>query len=425
MVFEEEEEILDNKTINLENAIPFMVSRDGEIVCIPKTKDAELIGILGSRGTGKSFTLWGLISRCYSYLEKDSVFVSNDYTSESLSCFEKQKDNDFKAQLKFIGEQAYKIPYVPIYPNNKDLVVDENVPYYLKYGVPFKNFVLNIEQFNLIKGTLKYFKNIAGSILSIKHPDEESVSEIISNSNMPKESKMMLINIFGFYFKEKLFDLEQGTIGLVDFKLGLPCCGPKMYGTYDLISGLSYARYVPVLMTYSLMGKKYLYNYYANILKSIFENQEKGYAKKKNIVMHIFTDEISRLTQRDKETECTEILNEVAVRGRPLRIGFVYTTQHPSLLPREIKTNTKYAICLRNDKKEIEKVSETFRFTKKDIENIVNLKKREVLAVTRDEYFLFINPKEGTIQKGDGIVIGKLLPPLCNTTPPISEGEIN
>lgn len=414
--------------LSYKNLIPFGVTRRGEIVCIPKSDDPPTVGVFGTRGSGKTTFMIGSIGRIFRNY-RDPLIVANDYTSESFGWFGRQERGVWLKQIKFLGETAYKLPIVQVYPNNKDLYIEKDSPYYFRYGFSFKKFIDNIENHFDIKRSLTYFKNISEEIKNLKNPNIESVNEIIYGKKiqMPKESRDMLSNIITWFFKEGLLDLEEGTTSQVRMVEG-----DKDEGVYDLIPALAYSGRIPTFMTSSMMGKKYLHIYFANVLKCIRDTHQVGYPQKRGKVLHVFIDEISKLTSKKEKTACTEVINEFFKIGRPLKIGVWYATQNASLLPSDIKTNTKYAICFSSDKSEIRAVSEKFHFDKREVNVIANLKKRifnnvpmvEFYAKTIDEEFVFLDPLTGKRYKSRGGVQGILIPPICSTQPPRPVGEL-
>ena len=401
---------------NIKNAVAIGVSDAGELICIPRTSDPQTVGFLGKKRMGKTLSMNGVCGRSYCTYKEDIFIVANDYLNESPHWLEKQDNKKFKKTIENIGDRPTKIPFVPIYPNHKELKVDKNLPYYYKFGLPYEEFIKNMEDYFDIKRSLPYFKNIISNILKLKNQNIDSISEEIMEGKMNRDSKMMLINMISSFINEGRLDLEEETIGKVELR-----DGKKKEGVYDLISGLAYARHIPVLMTRDTHGKDYLQPYFASILRTIFKNQLEGYSDKYGKILHMFVDEIGVLTEKDKPTPCTKILNEFVVQGGPARIAFYYATQNPSKLPRKIKTNTKYTICFGLDKSEVKYVDEITPFSKRIKTEITTLKKGEFIANTIDEEWLLIDPykKNNNAYIGSGVVRGKSLFPLSSTQPPI------
>lgn len=408
----------------LERAIPFMVSDAGELVCVPRTTDPPTMAFLGAKGGGKTLAMKGVCDRSYCTYTKDSFMFLNDYMNESPHWLGKQDNKKFIKLIESIGDRPAKLPFIPIYPNHKYLKVDKDLPYYYKFGLPFDEFIKNLGAYFDTKRSLVYFKNIQQKILDLKIPTIELISNIIKEGikekSMPKESGAMLMGMITSFFIEERLDIEKDTIGKVELK-----DGNKREGIYDLISGLAYARRIPVLMTKDIIGKEDLQPFFASILKTIFKNQGEGFSDKYGKVLHSFVDEIGLFINKNKPTPCTKILNEFVAQGRPARIAFYYATQNPSKLSDRIKTNTKYTVCFGLDRSEVKYVNEITPFSKRIKDIIPRLGKGEIIANTPNEEWLFINPykKRDNGYRDSGVVKGKMIYPLSSTAPPIRGGQ--
>lgn len=414
----------------LKDNIPFMVSDQGELVCLPKTRDPPTLGCLGSKRTGKTLTLAGLRDRIYLYRNEPCIWA-NDYSSETLSSTEPMENPHFVKMLKHIGEVPTGLDgnMVYLFPGNIHLNLSKKYNG-LSIGVTLKKFIERFELFvgaGQLTGSEKYFDVMKPELLKCK--STKDMESVIMNFPLPFKSKEATrFKIWTFFYNalvnEKIVDISNkelvSEIEVLDED-------NISQGTFNPILACAYYGFIPVIMTQEILTKKYFPGMYTSLLEELFMSQRYSLDDSNRRLVNIFFDElriISRkelLKEKKEYQRVVEMINQLVAQGGPARIALYYATQNPSEIPDVVFNNTKYVICTALAKEEANCVANLFGLDKADFaKRISGLSKNsmECIAVTNEEFVIYdsLNNKKYSMT---GEVKGRFLPPLSNTVPPI------
>lgn len=424
--------------IQLKEDIPFMISDQAEIVCLPKSKDPPTVGFLGQKRTGKTLMLAGLRDRKFFYQSEPCIWA-NDYSSETFAAREPMQNPQFVKMLRDMGEEpiGYGDRLLHLFPGNINPRISKTKYNTMRVGVPLKKFIERFELFvgaaGKLGGSEDYFNLMKPSLLQCKGPEEMKRAIFDFDLDMGKAEGKIKMKIWTRFYNALINE------GIVDISSPELVSEVQVKDEDDIVQsgnlnpmiGTSYYGYLPVIMTQEILTKKYFPGLYTSMLEELFMTQRYGIEDKNRRPVNIFFDELRivarrKLNQEKKEYQnVVETINQLVAQGGPARISLYYGTQNPSEVPDVVFDNTKYVICTSLTKDESDTVANLFGLPKAEFaKRVAGLDKSSMqcIAVTNEEFVTY-DPLNNRKDKIGGEVKGIFLPPLSNTIPPILPTE--
>lgn len=440
--------------------VPFMITEQGEIGCLPDSRDMPVIGLVGQRGKGKSFTVHEIIDRLFWY-KGALVVVLNDFNNECDSwCMANTSALQVK-QMDVLQESAKPLPCVYIYPDYKDFQEPDHE--YIKMSLPFEFVLENAHIFTKLKdASRKYLRRVTPHILNCRNMDE--IDEVLEREIGNKKIRAALYNVLydlvdkgttdfnskapshldcsNFWQYESAFDTEEYSEQIKKYPISKRRYGftkwtrdqLKLFGHTHPIYWTFRSRYitpiaiarqglVPVIRTHKLRTKSYYKEYLGYLVNQIYENQEgDDYFRRNKIPLWIFVDELKDVASTKSTGLAVDALCTYATGGRPIRLGFLYATQHYIKVPTEIRENTTHVISVRCANKEATELQKDFLLTDYEKNNLVKLKTFQIQAMTTEKFVVYT--LDGIRYETDETLIGRSLPPLSQHKAPKREGKI-
>jgi hypothetical protein len=417
----------------------FMIDNKGSLICIPKSMDEPTIGIIGMKGTGKSWILHRFVDLGY-WKGRRMIALLNDENNQcSTWCLPWDADPIHKKfglgiakQLALIGERPLPLPMVYNHPMNENL---RYMTYEDECGIrisfPFGDMISNYENYmhgkkNWELGkSLPYFKNIKGSLLQCKNAEEihETINTMI-NEELGL-TKIKLNGVMDDIFNENILDITNGIpskmkLVIKDIRDKNRVISEFEYNPFvaQLLAGL-----VPALETASIKNKGYFPQQFKFIAEDIYRKQcEDPYFINNKFRIWLVCDEIQTID--NKKSAASDVLIKIVTEGRNNRVGFIWATQNPERLSEQITTNTPYLIVLglNNDEqaKSVVKNFELMSGTEKEIKSLGPLE--AIACATGNKHFI-VYERDGTKRKSERneSFRGMLLPPLSQHRPPAED----
>jgi hypothetical protein len=394
------------------NDMPLMITRDGRLLCIPKTEEVKIIGITGMTGSCKSVCMNMLLSFHYWHLKR-ACLVLNDMQKET---FEWSSPTDTQTYIhKKLNLKPCPTPLVYIFPSTQTLRLDDlDIKYpFTKMTLPIEEVINNISDYYELDKSAVYLGNLIGELVKCS-----SISEIkeVLDTNIPEKHFMMkhkLINIFEAIFNNKMLNVSvPDAPAFLEYQDNH---GEKYYN--NLIQTLLRADFVPSIQTWDLRNQDYFSAYMSYVVNTLYNNQYEDPHFKRRIVS-LFVDEIDKLWQGAKGDLIKKSLNIIATNGRAARIGLVWSTQHYDRVTSQISSNTKYMIVGRKkDAKEVAEIKRDFNIPSQIEKEILTLKSNptdgifEVACLTTEKfvsYDLDTGKKEFTSEPALGFLVNPL-----------------
>lgn len=414
----------------IKDSIPVLISKSGELICLPRERDPWRVAFFGGTGTGKSLMMHGMMERIF-YYQNQKVILINDYLDESLQYESPMENKKFVKDLSFIQEKPLGLKNIirHFFPNHPDVRLRDGD---FKIAIKYEDFIKNLEFFmGKLDGSKKHYDSMRPKLLECKR-DRESIKKAIYNFELPmkKEAadtvKGKIWTLIRNAIDYKIIDLDGEALTEVEIRDE----DFVKHGTYNPLMGFAYLNQIPCLHTSGILNEDYFPQMYSYLMESLFKSQKTLLARDNKIFLNLFCDEITLIASKEQKKERKEyqdvvkVISKFASSGRFDRIGFFYATQSPSTIPSRIKTNTKVAFCTQLDEDEAKEVARMFNYDKKTLAKelgSLDKNKRECLAIT-NERLLALNPfkNEGNYIT-QGIVSGIFLPPMSNTVPPAGE----
>lgn len=377
---------------------PFMLSTQGEIVCLPNTIDEPVVGVVGMRGSGKSYTCHTILDRLYWDMKKMFILL-NDRHDETFSW---SKPNKEDPRLMILNEEAKPLPIAYCLPHTATSVTEHN---HIRIGLPVSEVLDNPERYMTLGRAEPYLKSI---IKKSGYNVSELQKKILEIRNFPLQTKLRVI--FEKLVDEGLLDTE--TSGVV-----------RMAESHNKISGNKISDYiipllmrigvVPSILTADLIAKDYYHPYIAYIIRLLNTYQRKHpyFSKKENAIL-VFIDELEELCSTEvRGSPTAKAIKGIAARGRMQRIGLLYATQPYSRIERVVRVNTSHLLAFRyKDSHEAGEIASDFSLSKYQKDAILGLKKFEMLACTSTHFVTYNS--EGDRDKVEEPIHGIALPTL-------------
>lgn len=387
------------KNITIES-IPIMITEDNQLLCIPNSKEAKTIGVLGKTGSCKSLLLNSLLFWEHFLLKRSCVNL-NDFQSQTQ--FQSFKSKSFKHMRAKINAQPYPLPIVYLYPSSQNLQVlkkDKKFPH-LTIALPIKELISNIKYYYKLDRSAVYLENLEEELL--KCDTFEELINVIEENIPEKQNKAMrfkLISILKALDNSKISDVSN-----IDSHAYLRLKNNEIegYNNLALISILR-AGLIPSLQTSTLWTENHFAPYMAFLINSIYSNQDGNDLYFRNKMVPLYIDEIHRLWENQEGGDLIKkSLNQVSTNGRAYRLPLRYSSQHYNKLTTQIKANTKYLFISKiNDDSEIRSIAKDFdipKLMRKEIPKLIVEPNREIFeliaATSENKGFLLIDLENG------------------------------
>jgi len=399
---------------------------ENKIICFPLSQDEPSIAITGQKGGGKTFLMNSIMGRAFWYWNKKVIVLNDSLRQSDVLCQRWYSGSPFNKQLAMLGEQSIPLPAVYLTPEDfqSEKAYMEEMELGFKISLPFKELISNYSLFFKdscwdLGNTTKYLKKYGNEFSKCKAINEidDLIEELTEKKLIPDTSGPKMLAIFNEIFEKNILDIsnriptqwrvvrkdEEGEIiAIVDYPPIIACI---------------FANLVPVLITSSLVNKEYFPQYYKYIGKQIFKvHSEDKYFKDNEISTWIFIDELTTVASRTNRALPSEVLKHFVEQGRPIRIGTVYATQSYSELLHGVRQNTNYLFSLREMDRESKEIARDFNMTKMQQKELLSLKPREVMALTKLKFVTY--DAEGNRREEEGPFRGYALPPLNASSVP-------
>jgi len=403
----------DKRKMEIED-IPIMTTSDGTIVCIPKLPEMGVISCVGLTGTGKTLSSGRIIDEIF-YSWQDYVAVMNDSQEETYSWTEPCNNPDFIHELKKLNQKPIPLPVIYLFPNFLDFQPDDKVLHdknSITISVPMREVMQNIQKYIPDLGNSeKYLLSKKEELLEAE--SEEQIFEIIKSINTGTkgmaESEHKITSSFRTLFDEGILNLNNPSVPayltIIDKKRK-----EEIY-TGNPFTAIMKSECIPSFITSDLYNRKFkdaIFSYYINAL---FEESLKGEMKGKRVWLYF--DELTKVVHSNPEynsPETERALTNIASRGRNNGCSILYCTQRYNEIPKPIRSQTKFSILFRHKSKEETKIiADDFALSRSIQDEILSLKKFEVIVATTEHFVCYKENKRWT---DVGPIKGKIIPAL-------------
>ena len=398
--------------------LAIMISDDKSIICIPKNRDADVIGTVGKRGAGKTTLINSFVGRIY-WKYGGKHIVMNDSLNQSSEWALPNKDKYQKMDMGKVNEHPMPLPIVPLYPVlGKEKI--NMVPHGFRMSMPFDEMFKNYRTFSQglshiglsLDKSEKYFLKLKNEVL-----DSKSIDEI---KNLIKETYKMEGNGKGKgpeLMIEKINTVldNLAEINFTDLSSGIP--SKWNFDGKELIPliGLSESGLIPALMTNQLINsyKEFYPSYMQFFIDKLFDWQSKHYLKTGRMWIHI--DEIGDTYKKGKRMSVAgHSINRLLTQGRNYDIGTSFSIQNYSRLDNEVRNNINYLFTfIYSSSDEINTIAKDWDLNKDVKNSIRKLRNHECFAISNEDSHPFkVYPFDGEPYETTGVFRGYALPPL-------------
>lgn len=396
--------------------IPIMITEDDTLVCIPKDNEVFACAICGTSGSGKTL----MLNRFHTFLRKHwdcNVAIMNDISEETYNWSKYMKNQRFNRLNEVLLQQnPFGSSIVYLFPNTSTIKIPEDMIHHphLKIVLPFDEIIEDIgkyvkgvnPEFDLGKSGI-YINDIKDELKECDTPlqVEACLREKLPEEKGFREMKIKILTAFQSLFKEEILDLTNKP---PEFHSYL-----RLEGT-DFISNpittIMKAGHIPSLITSDLSTKKYSDEYLSYYIKSLFQNNLKDFGKQKTFLLF---DELASICKREDDS-ISQAIGQVAARGRINNIGLIYVTQFYNKIPTCVKgAKLNYLFTFsHSDSDIISEISSDFDLDKTMKSQIKNLKKFQVIGMTRNKFVFY--SCTGQRWEDNRPVIGTILFPLAD-----------
>lgn len=397
--------------------IPFMISSDGAVVCIPRLPEMGVISVIGLTGSGKTLVA-GLILDNMFWTWGDYIGIINDSQEETFSWSEPCSYPEFKAKHRAINQTAYPLPMVYLFPKSSEFYMnnlalkDKNS---VCISIPFEDIINNLPKYipDIGEASSQYLNEKKNELLDCQTNDE--LMEVINSINVGTSGMKEVVHKLKTRFKNLI---EHGILNLED--RGIPSYLTAYsadlkteYYKGNPFTAVMMCECIPSFVTSDLYVQRYKDAIFSYYLESIFQENLRGAMKGKRVWLYF--DELTKVIHanpRYSNPETELALANVASRGRNNGISLIYATQNYNEIPKSIRSQTKFGIIFRHkDKDQTTMLKGDFAFDKLEQDMILNLKKYEALAVTT-EYFVCY--KGNKVWQESKPILGTIIPALHN-----------
>ena len=428
--------------------IPFMMSNDGAIVCIPKDKEVFSFGVVGTSGTGKTLLLNRLTSFLY-YHWNSNVAIMNDVSEESYKWSEPMKCVEFNNFNEELNQKPIGSPIFYFYPNTITLKLDEEflkTTNHLKIVMPFEEVIEDIgfylsgvnPSFELAKSGM-YVNDIKDDLIECDTGTQirETLNEKLPGADGKAFQSMRtkITTAFDSLIKEEILDVTNPECHSY---LKVPICpyckknlemieGAWMCQIHNLIEkpdwylgnpfiALMKLKQIPSFITSDLVDKKYKSEIFAYHINSIFKNNLKEFPREKTFMIF---DEIKTVCENDSEP-AAKAIGTVAARGRMNNVGLIYATQFYDKIPNSVKgAKLNYCFTFRhNNAKVLNEIGSDFDLEKTSKDKIKNLKTFECIGLTNKTFVCYMDGERYEVSKP---IKGHIIYPIANHMKPSAE----
>lgn len=420
------EEVDSSERINIKE-LPVLISEDGLLLCMPKTKVLPKIIAVGKTRGGKSFALNSIMGRAF-YMFQDRVGLVNDSLNQFYDLSLAQNQVAFIKEIGRVDNEPRHLPTINLYmscPSLKMNYKDEHVSYRLV--ISFKTFLKSWDYFAQgvdkwkIGAPFKYVsKEIINEMSQMKTTAEirnylfAKFSEMQGDGKeLEKGKREMLMKwvasidkVLADKFTDNLFQDEETTAA--QWKL-VRENGNEVVG-HPFIIALE-AGLVPVINNYLAKTKPIAIKQMADLLNKVVEHQM-HVDKKKRIWM--FIDELKDFLKHRKGNVLYTALDEIFTQGAFNNIGFAGSIQEYSKLTNSMRNNLSHIIIFdMPSKEERRKVADDLELDKDRMEELYNLGKHQCLFATKESVVIYNREGQRKVVEG-GIWKGKVIPPITH-----------
>jgi len=396
--------------------VAVMISEDNSLICIPYNQDADVIGIVGKRGCGKTTLINSLVGRIYWKFEGNHIIL-NDSLNQTSEWALPNNDKYQRMDLEKINEHPMPLPIVPLYPIlGKEKI--KIVPHGFRMSMPFDEMFKNYRTFSQglkhielsLDKSEKYFLGLKEDILGCKSMDEiknvvrEAYQDVGKGSKKSPDMMIEKINAVLDNLAEINFtDMSSGVPSRWEFD------GKKLIP----LIGLSEIGLVPSLMTNQLISS--YKEFHPSYMQFFIDKISKYQSKNKNKRLWIHIDEIGDTYKKgEKKSVAGHSINRLLTQGRNYDIGTSFSIQNYSVLDGEVRNNINYLFTfIYSSKEEINAISKDWDLSKDMKKEIGKLRTHECFAISRENNHPFkVYPFDGKPYETTGIFRGFALPPL-------------
>jgi len=385
--------------------LPFMVTYDGTIVCLPKQKEQAVTALIGIPGQGKTVCAGYILDGIF-YLWCDYIGIINDSQEETFDWSEPCDFNGFTKKLRVVNQSPMPLPMVYLFPKmymaKEEMIKDKN---YISISMPFREVINNIERFIPNLGNSERYLLMKRDEL-FEAETENEIFDIIKSINDGGKGMAEVVKKIDAAFHELI---DEGILNISDLSV------PSFLKVGDYIgnpfTAIMKADCVPSFITSDLYVQKYkdlIFSYYIN---SMFRESLKGEMMGKRVWLYF--DELTKVVssnQRNTSPETERSLNQVIARGRNNGISIIYATQRYKEIPKSMRELTKNAIVFRhNSRDETKEICDDFGVDKSMRGELLALKKFEAIAFTNEHFICY---KKDKVWEESKPIKGVILPAL-------------
>lgn len=392
--------------------IPVLICEDNSICCIPWEDEVDSMCFAGMSGQGKTLLAQRVGEHIFHHWG-DKLGMFFDVSEETYRWADKMDCREFnEANELHVNQEPCGLPMTFVYPNTNTLTIDEKIKSkinsYVRITLPFKEILQDLgfylaginPDFKLDRSEM-YINNLKEPLsecenrIQIKETLEEELPG--SDGKSFQAMRVKIFNAFDSLFNEEILDISHPEYPAY-LKMGDFTANP--------LAVLMKANRVPALITSDLTNKKYqsaVISYYVN---SIMKNKQKEFP---NDRVWIMFDELWDLCKQDNEP-ASKAIGRVATRGRIKDVGLIYSTQFYDKIPNSVKgAKLNYLFSFQTSSERASKIASDFDLPKIMKERIINLKKFECIAMTRNKFRFYKNDQ---VWEDTKPVFGRILFPL-------------
>lgn len=410
--------------------LPVMITEEGYLLCIPKTRILPRMLIVGKSGKGKSWALNSILGRII-YIFQDRAGLMNDSLNQFYDLMCPMTQTGFLHQLAKIGNEGKPLPVVLLYmscPGVKIRYADENAGFRLV--VDFADFLYRWDYY--AHGTKKWD---IGS--PQKYINKEIVSALRTKRNVAEIKKYLFAHLTatrGIEKKDGTKELNDGDKKMLmkwsaslesvmhdQFMSNLFINEPNTAPTWELLTDDDKIKAHPFITCYEAgllpvvnnslaknypIAKKHL----SDLMHKVVDWQISREENKRRRVW-IAVDELKDFLDR-KGDDIYKALEYVFTQGRVNKVGFIGNIQEYTSISNKMRNNSTHLIIfeLQTDV-ERKAIAKDYNLEKEKVDEIADLKTFQCLFTTKDKIILYDKDGRRSERKG-GIWRGKVLPPI-------------